>query len=66
MKLTSWGMHPKIESKIYDFANEIELAALLKENKSFIAYGNGRSYGDSALASNVINMRKYNYFLALS
>ena len=64
MKLTSWGMHPKIESKIYDFTNEIELAALLKENKSFIAYGNGRSYGDSALASNVINMRKYNYFLA--
>lgn len=61
MRLNSWGMYPKIEHSTI-FLDE-NLALNLKQNKTFIAYGNGRSYGDSALAKNIIYCKPHNYFL---
>lgn len=61
--LTGWGLYPKIKNKSFLFRNESSLKKLLSKQQSFIPYGNGRSYGDSALWENIIYCKPYNYFL---
>ena len=56
-------MNPKIKSKTILLQTKKELQTLFEKNKTYIPYGNGRSYGDSALASNIIYCKPYNYFL---
>ena len=63
MQLNSWGMYPQIKSKKFTFKTKDNLKDILKENSTFIPFGNGRSYGDSALAENIIYSKPYNYFL---
>ncbi|TLT01305.1 FAD-binding oxidoreductase [Aliarcobacter cibarius] len=63
MNLNSWGMYPQIKSKSFTFDTKDNLKNILKENNSFIPFGNGRSYGDSALNENIIYCKRYNYFL---
>ncbi|WP_148571061.1 FAD-binding oxidoreductase [Aliarcobacter cryaerophilus] len=63
MIFNSWGMFPKIKSKKFTFNTKDSLKNILKENNTFISFGNGRSYGDSALAENIIYSKPYNYFL---
>ena len=61
MQLSSWGMYPKIKHSTHLLdENTIQT---LQEGKNFIPYGNGRSYGDSALAENIIYCKPHNYFL---
>ena len=54
MRLKSWGMYPQIKSKNYALKNRDDLSIKLLEPNNFICYGNGRSYGDSALNKNII------------
>ncbi|MCT7580168.1 FAD-binding oxidoreductase [Aliarcobacter butzleri] len=63
MRLNSWGMYPQIKSKKFTFNTKDNLRNILEENSTFIPFGNGRSYGDSALAENIIYSKPYNYFL---
>ena len=60
-ELKSWGNYPKIKLNSYLFDKR-------KKSKNFkpniIAYGNGRSYGDSCLSDNVVEVRKHNHFLS--
>jgi decaprenylphospho-beta-D-ribofuranose 2-oxidase len=63
MQLYSWGMYPKIKNRAYRLTNQNRLLSILKEKKEFIPYGNGRSYGDSALNENIIYARPYDCFL---
>ena len=63
MQLNSWGMYPQIKSKIFTFNTKDNLRNILEENSTLIPFGNGRSYGDSALAENIIYSKPYNYFL---
>ncbi len=63
MQLNSWGMYPQIKSKIFTFKTKDNLRNILEENSTFIPFGNGRSYGDSALAENIIYSKPYSYFL---
>jgi len=63
MKLLSWGMYPVIDSEVYEYNNSKELAELLKKQKEYITYGNGRSYGDSALNRDIIYTKPHNLFL---
>ena len=63
MQLNSWGMYPQIKSKKFTFNTKDNLKDILKENSTLIPFGNGRSYGDSALAENIIYSKPYNYFL---
>ncbi|CAA6802145.1 MAG: FAD-linked oxidase [uncultured Campylobacterales bacterium] len=63
MNLKSWGLYPKIKSKVFPLINKTQLSKLLSSNKEFIPYGNGKSYGDSALNENIIHTKKYNFFL---
>ena len=64
MSLNSWGMYPQVENSVLKFSTKESLASIIKENSNLIAYGNGRSYGDSALSKNIINVKPYNYFMA--
>jgi decaprenylphospho-beta-D-ribofuranose 2-oxidase len=63
MNLTSWGMYPKIRNKVFLFKDINTLKNNIKEKKNSIAFGNGKSYGDSALNENIIYCKTYNYFL---
>ncbi len=56
-------MFPFIKNKSYTLKNELLLKQDLSKLQECIAFGNGRSYGDSALAENIIYCKPYNYFL---
>ena len=63
VKLSGWGLFPKIEvtQKIPASLEELRNAI---SSGSGIARGNGRSYGDSAISmKNTIEMKKFNRFL---
>ena len=62
-RCTAWGMYPQIECKRFTFDKEEALRHLLKKGTRFIPFGNGRSYGDSALSANIINVKPKNYFI---
>jgi len=59
----SWGNYPVIKSNSHVFRTEEDLNNLIQINDDLIPFGNGRSYGDSALSKNIINVKSYNYFL---
>ena len=63
MSLLSWGMYPKVTSTVFRFSKEETLKAIIGQHDDLIPYGNGRSYGDSALGSNIINVRPRDYFM---
>jgi FAD/FMN-containing dehydrogenase len=63
MSLMSWGMYPKVKSSVYQFDKEKSLGKIIAKHNELIPYGNGRSYGDSALSSNIINVRPKDYFI---
>jgi FAD/FMN-containing dehydrogenase len=63
MNLYSWGLYPKIENKKYTLRSISGLKEHLKEDTETVPYGNGRSYGDSALNDNIIYCKPYNYFI---
>jgi len=64
MSLLSWGLFPKVTNGIFTFTTVQELKSLILDNNEIIAFGNGRSYGDSALSSNIINVKPHDYFLS--
>lgn len=63
MKLSGWGRFPKIDSTRLPVHSFKDVHHHLERITSLIAYGNGRSYGDSALAENHMPMRRLNRFL---
>jgi decaprenylphospho-beta-D-ribofuranose 2-oxidase len=60
MSYQSWGLYPKVKNKAIEFNSVSELKEQLSSSKGYIPYGNGRSYGDSALNETVIPMRQLN------
>lgn len=64
MKFQSWGNYPKVHTNVHGFRDDDTLRQLLARDTDFIARGNGRSYGDSALNDNVIDVRPYDCFLS--
>lgn len=63
MRLMSWGMYPKIKTTVFKFDKKQELKQIIDKHDDLIPYGNGRSYGDSALSTNIINVRPKDYFI---
>jgi hypothetical protein len=57
--LKSWGLYPKIKNRVISI-KEIEHIKKTSKSLSMIPYGNGRSYGDSALSSNIIYCKPKN------
>jgi decaprenylphospho-beta-D-ribofuranose 2-oxidase len=60
----NWGNYPKVRARLYTFTEVEEARALLSQIDRAIPRGNGRCYGDSALAENIISTLRYNKFLA--
>jgi len=63
MSLLSWGMYPRVKNTVFKYDKKETLKQIIEENKDLIPYGNGRSYGDSALSSNIINVKPHDYFI---
>ncbi|WP_310441397.1 FAD-binding oxidoreductase [Sulfurimonas sp.] len=63
MGLISWGMYPIIKNKKISLRDAKTLPTYINSTDEFIPYGNGRSYGDSALNENILYCKTYNNFL---
>jgi decaprenylphospho-beta-D-ribofuranose 2-oxidase len=66
MSLMSWGMYPKIKSTVFRYDTKKVLKQVIEDYDELIPYGNGRSYGDSALSTNIVNIKPHNYFINLN
>jgi len=65
MKLNSWGGYPQFEKNVaHTFEKTQQLSEILSLPIDFIPYGNGRSYGDSALNKDQLFIKPYHYFLS--
>jgi FAD/FMN-containing dehydrogenase len=64
MGLNSWGRYPIVENKVIKFQSSKQLKKLIHAKQQVIAYGNGRSYGDSALNETIIHLRSHDYFIS--
>lgn len=64
MRLSGWGNHPNIDANVTYACCTADIRAALLKNNFSLARGLGRSYGDSALNNNVINLTKFNYLLS--
>jgi FAD/FMN-containing dehydrogenase len=60
----SWGMYPNVTNSVFTYRSEGELKQIIEEHKDLIPYGNGRSYGDSALSANIVNVKPHDYFIS--
>ncbi len=63
MQLTSWGRYPRITGNSRTFDNQEELQQELTQLDRTIVHAQGRSYGDSALAPEVLLSKRYNCIL---
>lgn len=63
MSLMSWGRYPRIKNTVLKFESDESLQKIVSTYHDLIPYGNGRSYGDSALSANIINVRPHDYFI---
>lgn len=61
MRLSAWGKYPVVDSKVIFPDNR--LSSNLQQVEGVIPFGNGRSYGDSALASYIVPMKSRDRFL---
>ena len=63
MSLKSWGNYPIVESRVLDHFGEAAIVDFLCDGQEFIPFGNGKSYGDSALNHRILHMLDNNHFL---
>jgi len=63
MSLMSWGMYPKVNNTVLKYDKEERLKQIISQYNALIPYGNGRSYGDSALSSYIINVKPHDHFI---
>ncbi len=63
MSLNSWGMYPQIDNNKITLKTPNQVQNFIDAHEDIIPYGNGRSYGDSALNKNIIYTKAYNNFL---
>jgi decaprenylphospho-beta-D-ribofuranose 2-oxidase len=66
LRLSGWGKYPVIEAEVGSAGTQDTLAEVVSRLSAwgFIPRGMGRSYGDSSLASHVLNMLRLDRMLA--
>jgi FAD/FMN-containing dehydrogenase len=57
MKISGWGRYPVVDAEIFEYRTDKHPFDSIDEKHPLIAYGNGRSYGDSALSDKILRMR---------
>jgi len=63
MTLSGWGRFPRINASVFYPYDESTCRDYLREVEEYIPHGLGRSYGDSALSSDVLCSRRLNLIL---
>ena len=63
-RLISWGKFPQVKNQLHTFNSLADLECLIKEHSTVIACGNGKSYGDSALSTAIIDVKPHDLFLS--
>lgn len=53
--IAGWANFPRTEATVFEPTVAAELQQIVREQASILARGNGKSYGDAALAANVIS-----------
>ena len=64
MEISDWGNYPVLEAETVKFKTTDQLKGILNNPGDFIAYGNGRSYGDASLQERVIMTKSFNSFVS--
>ncbi|MDQ1315493.1 MAG: decaprenylphospho-beta-D-ribofuranose 2-oxidase [Pseudomonadota bacterium] len=64
MEFHGWGRYPRIEADAAFPLTPSECAGVVQRADSLIARGLGRSYGDSSLASHLLDTHRLDHFLA--
>jgi len=64
VSLPSWGNFPSVVSDIITMRSRKTAQKALQDKSPIVCYGNGRSYGDSALGTTQLDMRKHNKYIA--
>ncbi len=65
-QLSGWGRYPRLQHSVFTPVTTSNLHGFVANNKNpnTIAFGNGRSYGDSALSECIVDCRlAQNYFI---
>ncbi len=60
---SAWGRYPRVDGKLVSPSHPKGLGYFLKSGDTFIPLGNRRSYGDSALAARMLDVRPCNCML---
>jgi len=63
--IKGWGNYPQQEAQLLTPTSSASLSTFIKQEKTLIARGMGRSYGDSANGPKVIQTSYYDHFVAL-
>jgi len=63
--IKGWGNYPQQEAQLLTPTSSASLSTFIKQEKTLITRGMGRSYGDSANGPKVIETSYYDHFVAL-
>lgn len=61
--VAGWANYPAVQAKVFEPANMEEARSVILEHDRVIARGNGKSYGDAALAPNILSTLSMNQVL---
>ena len=62
--VSTWGNHPIVNKLFKAEEDYSKIREFVRQNNEVIAYGNGRCYGDSALAEAMFSTKKLNKFIS--
>ncbi len=63
MAVYGWGNYPKIENVCHTYRTSQTVEDVIKRHGAYIPRGNGRSYGDSAMAPHIVSYTSKNFLL---
>lgn len=63
-KVTNWGNYPVVEKEVKSEDSLQKIREYILKNNEIIARGNGRCYGDAALAEHIFSTRRLNKFIS--
>ncbi len=62
--ISGWANYPQIKATVFEPQDRVGARALILENEQIIARGNGKSYGDAALAPKLLSTLSLNRIMA--
>lgn len=63
-KVANWGNFPVVEKEIRSEDSLLKIQDFVRNNNEVIARGNGRCYGDAALAEHIFSTKRLNKFIS--